>query len=168
MMRRIISLLLVFSLFAAPARANLGETVKQCIARYGRPNGYSEAGPKSPFGTVVFVAGGFVLVLFIYQEKEVGARVSKADKSAFSDADMQSIMDADTAGSSWTSIKSDDPTCLAWQRGDKAKVLYDKIQHMLIFSSPAMMDVLHGASAGPASAGLSSSNAAATNSAPVH
>jgi hypothetical protein len=167
-MRRIISLLLVFSLFTAPLRANLGETIQQCIARYGQPNGYSEAGPKSPFGTIVFAAGGFVLMLFIYQNKEVGARVSKADKSAFSAADMQLIMGADTAGSNWTSVKSDDPTCLAWKRGDNAKVLYDKVNHMLIFSSPAMLDALHAASAKPAPPSSSSSNAAATNAASAH
>ncbi|MCE0499391.1 MAG: hypothetical protein LV481_15730 [Methylacidiphilales bacterium] len=167
-MRRVISLLLVFCLFTAPLRANLGETIQQCVARYGKPNSYSEAGPKSPFGTVVFVAGGLILVVFVYNDKEVGARVSKSDKTAFSDADLQTIMGADTAGSAWTSVKSDDPTCLAWRRGDNAQVLYDQVQHMVIFTSTAMSDALHAASAKPAPPNLSSSNAAMTNAAPAN
>ena len=167
-MRRIISLFLVFCLFTVPLRANLGETVQQCIVRYGQPNGYSEAGPKSPFGTVVFVAGGLVLVIFIYDNKEVGARISKSDKSAFSDADLQMIMGADTAGSAGTPVKSDDPTCLAWHRGDNAQVLYDHVKHMVIFTSQAMSDALHVAAAKPTPPGLSPSNAALTNAAPAN
>src|ERR1700683_2319916 len=81
-----------FSLLTIPVRANLGETVEQCVTRYGVPVGFSEAGPKSPFGTVAFTAGGYTLILFLIENREVGARVSKVDKSAFTDAEMQNIM----------------------------------------------------------------------------
>jgi hypothetical protein len=166
-MRRVTCLLLVFCLFAAPLRANLGETIQQCIVRYGAPTGYSEAGPKVPFGTLVFIAGGFVLVVFIDKGREIGARVSKSDKSAFTAADLQSIMGADTAGSSWISSKSDDPTCLAWQRADNAKVLYDQVNHMLIFTSPAMDEALKAAAAKPALPVSSPSSGSTTNQAPA-
>src|SRR5476651_2293424 len=94
-------ILIFFSLLTIPLRANLGETVAQCVARYGKPIGYSEAGSKSPFGTVAFTAAGYTLIVFLIHDKEVGARVSKMDKSAFTDAEMKTIMDADSAGLPW-------------------------------------------------------------------
>jgi len=142
--------IILFSLLTIPAQANLGETVAQCVTRYGKPIGYSEASAKSPFGTVAFSAAGYTLIIFLINNKEVGARVSKTDKSAFSDAEMKTIMDADSTVSPWTSASSDDPTCLQWVRGDKATVLYDKEKHMLIFTSEEMAQALHAAMAKPA------------------
>jgi hypothetical protein len=143
------STIILFSLFTLPVRANLGETVAQCVARYGKPVGYSEASNKSPFGTLVFTATGYILVVFLINTKEVGARVSKLDKTAFTDAEMQNIMDADTAGTPWTPTTSDDPTCLRWTRADKATVLYDKVKHALLFSSEEMADAIHAVTVKP-------------------
>jgi hypothetical protein len=167
-MRRAICLLLVFTLFTVPLRANLGETIQQCVARYGRPNGFSEAGPRTPFGTLVFIAGGFVLTVFVYDTKEVGARVTKSDKSAFSDGDLQTIMGADTAGSAWATTKSDDPTCRAWNRADGATVLYDQDKHIVIFTSPAMSAAMKNFTPQPAPPASSTSNTATTNPAPAN
>ena len=139
-----------FSLLTIPLRANLGETIEQCVKRYGAPVGYSEAGPHAPFGTVVFSAAGYTLIVFVIKTKEVGARVSKVDKSAFTDAEMKNIMGADTGGSAWTSAASDDPTCQRWVRADKATVLYDKVKHMLIFTSDQMAMALNASAAKPA------------------
>ena len=135
--------IIFFSLLIIPLRANLGETVEQCVVRYGKPIGFSEASAKSPFGTLVFTATGYTLIIFLIHNKEVGARVSKVDKSAFTDAEMQTIMGADSVASPWTSTPSDDPTCLRWARGDKATVLYDKEKHVLIFTSEEMANACH-------------------------
>jgi len=129
---------LLFLLLTLPARANLGETVEQCVARYGKPVMFTEASAKTPFGTLTFVAAGYGLIIFVLNNKEVGARVSKLDKTAFTDAEMQNIMTADSAVSPWTPVASDDPTCLQWSRSDMATVLYDKDKHLLIFTSPEM------------------------------
>ena len=137
------SAIILLFLLTIPVRANLGETVEQCVKRYGKPIGYSEASAKSPFGTVVFTATGYTLIVFLINDKEVGARVSKLDKSAFTDAEMKTIMGADLAGSEWTPAPSDDPTCLQWIRGDKTTVLYDKEKHMLIFTSEEMAQAIH-------------------------
>lgn len=126
-----------------PLRANLGETVAQCVARYGKPIGYTEASAKLPFGTVAFSATGYTLIIFLSKDKEVGARVSKNDKSAFTDAELQTIMAADSSDSPWTPTASSDPTCIEWIRSDKATVLYDKQKHILIFTSQQMADALH-------------------------
>ena len=135
-------------LLTLPLRANLGETVAQCVKRYGTPRGLSEASAKTPFGTLDFVAGGYTLVVFLLNNTEVGARVAKSDKSAFSDAELKTIMDADSS-KAWKTTASSDPTCLSWVRDDKATVLYDKDKHILIFTSPAMADALHKLSIKP-------------------
>jgi len=132
-----------FILLTIPLRANLGDTVAQCVARYGKPIGFTEANAKFPFGTLAFVATDYTLIVFLLDTKEVGAKVSKQDKSAFTPSEMQNIMAADTAGSPWTSTPSADPTCLTWTRGDKATVLYDKQKHILIFTSTEMANALH-------------------------
>jgi hypothetical protein len=137
------SAIIFFVLLTIPLRANLGETVEQCVKRYGKPIGFSEAGAKSPFGTLVFTATGYTLIIFLLDNKEAGARVSKLDKSAFTDAEIQNIMGADSDGSPWTPAASADPTCLQWTRGDKATVLYDKEKRMLIFTSEEMVGALH-------------------------
>jgi hypothetical protein len=143
------SAIIFFSLLTLPLRANLGETVEQCVARYGKPIGFSEAGANSPFGTLVFSAADYTLIVFLISNKEVGARVSKLDKSAFTDPEMKNIMGADLAGSSWTPTASDDPTCLQWSRGDKATVLYDKAKHVLIFTSKEMAKAFHAPTVKP-------------------
>jgi hypothetical protein len=160
------SAIILFSLLTIPLRANLGETVAQCVARYGVPVGYSEASSKSPFGTVAFTAAGYTLILFLSNNKEVGARVSKVDKSAFTDAEMKTIMDADSTGSPWTPAPGADPTCLQWTRADKATVLYDKQKHMLIFTSQEMADALHAATAKPGSPADGGSPAAGGKTSP--
>jgi hypothetical protein len=137
------STIILFCLLTLPLRANLGETVEQCVKRYGAPVGYSEANPKFPFGTVAFAAGGYTLVVFVMSNKEVGARVSKQDKSAFSDPERNNILGADSAPGPWTPTTSEDPACLKWVRGDKASVLYDKDKHVLIFTTQQMTEAFH-------------------------
>ncbi len=143
MIRCLVLLLLVLVL---PARANLGESIQQCVARYGKPVHYTEANDKLPFGTVVFAAEGYELIVFVLGDKEVGARVSKLDKSAFTEAERQTIMAADS-GSGWVSVRSSDPTCLEWARSDQATALYDQTKNMLMITSPEMAAALHPAAA---------------------
>jgi hypothetical protein len=135
---RILLLVLILTGSLLPARANLGETVEQLVARYGKPTGYAEATAKSPFGSLLFRVRPYELVLFILNNKEVGARVSKIDKSDFSSAEMQTIIDAETGVSPWMPTPSSDPTEIHWARGDHATFIYDKQKHMLLLTSDAM------------------------------
>ena len=133
MIRRAVILFVVLTI---PVRANIGETVEQCVKRYGKPVGYSEPGPTSPFGTLVFFAAKYTLIVFLLDNKDAGARITKTDKSAFTEAEVKTIMDAEAdPASPWTSTPSSDPTCIQWTRGDKATVIYDKEKHMLIITS---------------------------------
>ncbi len=145
-------ILLLMCLLTLPLRANLGETVAQCVGRYGKPVGFTEANAKLPFGTLGFSATGYTLIVFLLGDKEVGARVSKQDKTAFTDAEMQLIMGADLGGSQWTPTPSTNPACLQWTRADKATALYDKTQHILIFTAPEMAAALQTRAAKPAGA----------------
>ena len=142
-MSRLAFFLMLLAGSISSAHANLGDTVEQVVARYGKPVGYSEASATNPFGKVFFVAGGYQLVIFVLNDIEVGARLSKTDKSAFSEAEMKTIMNDDVNNSQWTPTPSTDPTTLQWSRGDKATLLYDKDKHILIFTSPVMAQALN-------------------------
>lgn len=147
-MRRAFWVLLAFTL---PLRANIGDSVAQCVKRYGKPIGYSEASPKTPFGTLVFSAGGFTLVVFLLGDTEVGARISKTDKGPFTDAEMQNIMNAEANPQSpWTATKSADPSCQEWTRTDKARLIYDKSRHILMVTSTTMADAVRNMPPAPA------------------
>jgi hypothetical protein len=140
---RLFFLVLILAGTLLPARANLGETVEQLVARYGKPTGYSEAGPQSPFGHLLFRVRPYELVLFILNNQEVGARVSKVDKTDFSAAEMQTIIDAETGGGPWTPAPSPDPGEIHWARADHATFIYDKQKHMLLLTSDAMAQAVH-------------------------
>jgi len=74
---------------------------------------------------------------------EVGARVSKIDKSDFSPVEMQTIIDAETGNDKWVPVPSGDPTEIHWSRSDHATFIYDKQKHMLLLTSNAMAQAAH-------------------------
>jgi hypothetical protein len=129
-------------LLALPARANLGDSVAEAIKRYGKPERFSEATAVFPFGTLVFTAGPYSMTVFLYNNAEVGARVSKKDKSDFTPIEMKTIMDAD-ASTAWVPTATNDPTNQKWTRSDRSTVIYDTAKKMLIFTSPDMAAELH-------------------------
>ena len=136
-------LILLLGVTWLPARANLGDTVKQLMARYGMPTGYAEAGDKTPFGSILFKAGGFELVIFVLDNHEVGARLSKLDQSAFSDDELQKLMTAEANDQPWAPTASSDPSLTQWSRHDQATFAYDQTNRMVLLSSPAMVQALH-------------------------
>ena len=148
----------VLLLLVLPARANLGDTVADCVKRYGKPQSFTEPNAGTPFGTLSFIAGPYVMIVFLYNTVEVGARVSKKDKSAFTPEEMKTIMAAD-APTPWVLTPSSDPTSLEWTRADKASVTYDTAAKMLIFTTPDMVKDLHNFS-GPSTESIYATNAA--------
>jgi hypothetical protein len=138
----------LFCFFAAsllPGRANLGDTIAQLVAHYGKPTAYAEASDKTPFGNILFRAGAYEMLLFILDGKEVGARVSKIDKSAFTNDEIKTIMTAENSSGPWTPSVSGDPSLLSWSRSDHATVMYDQQKHMVLLTSAAMAQVVNGA-----------------------
>jgi len=139
----------VFLLLALPVHANLGDTVAECTKRYGKFYNFTEANAKTPFGTIVYIAGPYEMIVFLYNGVEVGARVSKRDKTAFSPDEIKTILNAD-APTPWTSAPSDDPTSPQWTRADKATASYDAAKQMVIFTTPEMVEVIRAAPPVPA------------------
>jgi hypothetical protein len=135
---RILLLILLLAAPMLPARANLGETVEQLVTRYGKPTGYAEATAQNPFGSLLFRVHPYELVLFVLDNHEVGARVSKVDKTDFSPIEMQTIIDAETGPGPWVPASSPDPSEIHWTRSDHATFIYDKQKHMLLLTSDAM------------------------------
>ncbi len=135
----IVAVLLLANL---PARANLGDTVAECVKRYGKPATFTEAGPGSPFGTLVFLAGPYQMTVFLNANIEVGARVTKKDKSAFTPDEIKTILNADAA-TPWVPTTGDDPNSPRWTRDDKAIAAYNAAKDMLVFTTPKMIEVLH-------------------------
>lgn len=141
-MRRLVLLVVCFLLLSLPSRANLRETVEQCVARYGKPTGYSEADAKNPFGTLLFKANGYLLTLFILNNVEVGARVAKIDKSNLTQAEIETILAADSGGLKWTSEPSDNPSDAKWSRSDNAIAVYNSSIHVLSFTTFEMGEAI--------------------------
>ena len=136
--------LAVFGLLilALPLHANLGDTVADCTKRYGKFYNFTEANAQTPFGTIDFIAGPYEMIVFLYNGVEVGARVDKKDKSAFTPAEIQTILNAD-APTPWVPAPRDDPNSPQWTRSDKASVTYDTNNKMIIFTTPVMVQVVH-------------------------
>ena len=82
----------ILLLLTLPVRANLGENVAELTKRYGKFYNFTEANAKTPFGTIAFIAGPYEMIVFLYQGVEVGARVSKRDKSAFNPDEIKTII----------------------------------------------------------------------------
>jgi len=132
----------VFLILALPVRANLGETIAECTKRYGKFYNYTEASAKTPFGTVVYIAGPYEMIVFIYNGIEVGARVSKKDKTDLGPDEIKTILNAD-APTPWIPAHADDPTSPQWTRADKASANYDPEKKMLIFTTPDMLQAMN-------------------------
>jgi hypothetical protein len=131
----------ILLLLTLPVRANLGENVAELTKRYGKFYNFTEANAKTPFGTIAFIAGPYEMIVFLYRGVEVGARVSKRDKSAFNPDEIKTILNADGTPP-WTSAPSDDPASPQWTRADKATANYDAAKQMLIFTTPQMKEAL--------------------------
>lgn len=143
-MIRYVILFIFFAVTLLPGRANLGDTIAQLVNRYGKPTAYSEASDKTPFGNILFRAGGYEMVLFILDGKEVGARVSKIDKSPFTSDEIKTILADENASGPWTPSVSGDPTLQTWARSDQATAMYDQQKHMVLLTSLAMAQVVNG------------------------
>jgi len=141
-MLRLANVAALLLLLVLPARANLGDSIADCIKRYGKPDRFSEANAHTPFGTLVFIAGPYEMTVFLYNNVEVGARVFKKDKSAFTAVEIKDILNADAA-SPWHPTASDDPASQEWTRADKATATYDTSKQMLLFTTPEMAKELH-------------------------
>lgn len=125
-------LLLVLALAACnllPARARLGESEAESIARYGPATGDYQAGsPDYFYRTLTFQHAGFSIV-----EEFIGSTCEmicfqKPDGSALDEDTLDLLLRAESGGGAWT--RSDlVSTDLLWTRTDGAQARYDTARH---------------------------------------
>lgn len=98
-MKTFLSAVILCALCASSAFARLGETEKEIEARYGKALG-TVSRPNEPLQKVYSSAGFDILVGYI--DGRSGQEVFfKKSKSAFSDAEIQTLLDANSGGGKW-------------------------------------------------------------------
>jgi hypothetical protein len=108
----IVAVALVYVLTASDCKARLGETLAQCIARYGQPvpttENYLKAVPVCD-SAVLFQKSGFNVVVYILHG-DVGAEfITKMNASALSDTEKQTLLDSESNDSTWDRSEKQSP-----------------------------------------------------------
>ncbi len=127
--------LFVILVVALPARARLGETEDQCIARYGTPTEILDADKAQvPYRTLNFIKGNYnVGAAFIDGHCECLC-IQRTDNSDLSDNEIQILLDANSDGHTWK--KSTETSVYhQWLRDDGTLAHYDTDRHMLALMS---------------------------------
>jgi hypothetical protein len=122
-----LSVAAIFSIAAPPCRANLGDTLSESIARYGKPVTQGKGDSSNPFPWYVFKSGKFTI-----QESFNGTTCwmedwIKEDRATMSEVEQRAALDANTGGQKWGKPKEQNGAT-SWVRGDGATALYDPIR----------------------------------------
>jgi hypothetical protein len=96
-----ILLAVAFMLSALPCQARLGETLDQCIARYGQPvyNGPDPQGVGE--GTTRFEKNGYLICVFFLKGIVAFEMFYKHGDDYYSNDEKDAILQADSAGGKW-------------------------------------------------------------------
>src|ERR1700733_6596016 len=117
-----IALSLIFSVLMAntiPCRANLGDTIDECIARYGQrlpPSGVADPG-KTGAEAALFTHDGYNFEVYLLNGVVGCESISKADNSLLSDEDKEKIVKMESAGGNWAKPVSAHGQII-WMRSD--------------------------------------------------
>ena len=101
--------LLAVLLLCLPSASNarIGETLQQCIARYGQPDSGPEESLSHPKATeCVFIKGGFDISVIFWAGKAASIMFSKLDRSAFSSAEVEELLGKNGGG--WMLLKANE------------------------------------------------------------
>jgi hypothetical protein len=138
-LKRIAVIAAGFLLMGSVCQARLGETMDQCVARWGQsvpspdfpPPGY-EADTFATFAT--FQKGDYHIIVG-FLKGVVGLEIiAKQESSDLSDNEKAAILEADSAGQIW--IKSTTPNVNEiWTRNDGALASYDPFNHVITLKS---------------------------------
>jgi hypothetical protein len=107
------------------SNARIGETLQQCVARYGQPDGEPEEGGVHPKATnCAFVKDGLELLVTFYQGKAVDIIFSKLDERSFSPSEVEELLKAN--GSGWKEREAQKPDQSEWETayGARRAMLY--------------------------------------------
>jgi hypothetical protein len=129
--------ILILALVAAalPARARLGETEAESIARYGPVVGAYDAGtPGYPYRTLTFAHAGYTIIVQFMGGACAMVCFQKPDGSALTPDELDLLLKAQAEGQAWSrsNLVSSD---VIFDRPDGAMARYDTAQHALLFCS---------------------------------
>ena len=123
------------------ADARIGETLEQCIQRYGEP-----FAPVKPGEKVGFIKGEFFLLISLYDGKadlivfaKMGGGVpsAKTPPQPMTDSEISKLLEANSHGVAWTSTESIRPN-RSWTTTDHRLMAYYAGNGLVIATSAAM------------------------------
>ena len=101
----LIAVALCIVLTPTVCQARLGETMDQCIARYGKPpplpDGVSLPPDSGVDSEAVFYRDGITIMAFFSNGVVVSEGILKTDQSVMSDTEKQTLLNSESAGSTW-------------------------------------------------------------------
>jgi hypothetical protein len=137
-MLRALLILAAVLFIGCPARARLGETEAQTIARYGTPGTLEPGESQLAYRTLAFDKNGYrILAVFIGPTCELLA-FRRPDQSPLGPDEVELMLTANNNGHTWS------PSALVsrdqiWGRDDGARARYDSIKHVLVICSAAYL-----------------------------
>lgn len=109
---------LMFSL-PSVSTARIGETLQQCIARYGQPDSGPEESVVHPKATdCAFIKNGLDVSVVFYQGKAVDIMFRKVDGSSFNPSEIDELLKANGGGSMWKERDAGKPDQSEWETPD--------------------------------------------------
>lgn len=135
-----------FLLTSSVCQARLGETMDQCIARYGKPpplpDGVSLP-PDSGFDSeAVFYKDGITIIAFFSNGVVVAEGILKRDQSAMSDTEKQTLLNSESAGSTWQITNETNAGVIYKRADDNAFATYDYAKYEFLFYAKKAWDEL--------------------------
>ena len=142
----IATIAVVFVVSCSNCSARLGETLDQCIARYGPPISSSSKPADLPNGLgesiATFDKNGVVVVAIFFKGTVGGESILKADKSAFSDTEKSVLMDADCANQTWNKMEGISMDERYVRADGSAYAICQNLDHALCFYSKDYFNAL--------------------------
>ena len=140
-MRTPIVVLVAFLLLSqSVCQARLGDTMEQCVARYGQPVPAKDNSIPGGFrlAWITFQKNGY-FIKSIFVNGIVGAEcVFKSDSSALSEQEKNKILHADSKGWAWGKATGREN----WVRTDGAIASYDSSKHFMALESTSFIAAL--------------------------
>lgn len=119
-----VSALIAVILLALPSssKARIGESLEQCIDRYGPPDKGPQDSALHPAAIDCgFSKGDFYVVVTVYQEKVVDIMFRKLDGTPFNGSEVERLLTAN-GGTSWIVRKVEESDKLEWATKDGTKL----------------------------------------------
>jgi len=106
-----------------PCRANLGDTMDQCVARYGPSSPSTGVSDPAKTGApaALFSHDGYDVEVYLLHGVVECEYITKTDKSFFSDADKKKVVASESAAGKWANPVTDRGQTI-WMRSDGASI----------------------------------------------